>query len=164
MTRQALVMSLLSPIEEPFSHNCLLIGDSCAFSQISNHHALLCGWKAANVITVALINHQYNREGVSDYLDWWKKNFYETQRAPRADIFEILTGEEINFIFSFFKEPIPPARNDKDATKNINDAMIGIMPFVKKERPELFNKMSSYMAKDPEDTWKEHRKAGILPK
>jgi flavin-dependent dehydrogenase len=164
LTRQALVLNLLSPIEEPFSENCLLIGDACAFAQISNHHALLCGWKAANIITVALINRQYDREGVSEYLDWWKKNFFETQRTPRADIFETLETEEINFLFSLFKEPIPAARRDTDAEKNINDAMARIMPLVKKERPELFSKMSNYMAKPPEETWEEHRKSGFPPK
>jgi flavin-dependent dehydrogenase len=164
MSRQALVMSLLSPIGEPFSQNCLLIGDACAFAQISNHHALLCGWKAANAVTVALIDHKYDREGVSGYLEWWKQNFYETHRTPRADVFESLEGEEINYLFSLFREPVPAARDDKGAAKNISEAMAGIMPVVKKERPDLFDRLSSYMAKPPDDTWEEHRKAGIAPK
>jgi len=162
--RQSLVMSLLSPIEEPFAQNCLLVGDACSFAQISNHHAMLCGWKAANVITVALINHQYDREGISEYLNWWKKNFYGTPRTPRADIFETMEPQEINYLFSLFKEHIPAAREDKDAEKNMNEAMGKIMPLVKKERPELFERMSGYMAKPPEETWEEHRKAGFPPK
>lgn len=162
--RQALVMNLLSPIEEPFSQNCLLIGDACAFAQISNHHAILCGWKAANVITVALINHQYNREGVAEYLDWWKRNFYLTYQTPRVDIFEILEAEEINFLLSLFEEPIPAAKSDTEAAQNIKDAYFKIMPLVKRERPELFDKLTNYLAKPAEETWEEHRKAGIQVK
>jgi hypothetical protein len=164
ISQQALVMSLLSPIKEPFSQNCLLIGDACAFAQISNHHALLCGWKAANAVTVALIDHAYDENGIAGYLEWWKNNFYETHRTPRADVFELLGGEEINYLFSLFQDPVPAARDDEGAAKNVNEAMARIMPVVKKEKLDLFTRLSSYMAKPPEETWEEHRKAGIQPK
>ena len=164
ISQQALVMSLLSPVEEPFSQNCLLIGDACAFAQISNHHALLCGWKAANAVTVALIDHAYDKNGIAGYLEWWKNNFYETHRTPRADVFELLGGEEINYLFSLFQDPVPAARDDEGAAKNVNEAMARIMPVVKKEKLDLFTRLSSYMAKPPEETWEEQRKAGIQPK
>jgi flavin-dependent dehydrogenase len=163
-SRQALILNLLSPIKEPFSQNCLLIGDACAFAQISNHHALLCGWKAAHAITLALIDHKYNKDGISGYLDWWKKIFFETHHTPRADVFESMEGEEINYLFSLFKEPIPAARDDKEAEKNMNEAMARIMPAVKKDRPDLYGRLSGFMSKPPDETWEEHRKAGFPPK
>ena len=160
----ACVLSLMSPIAEPFAENCLLIGDASCFAQVSNHHALLCGWKAAHTVTVALINHTYGKNGVTDYLNWWKKNFFDSASPVRADLFETLEREEINYLFSLFKDPIPAAMDAEQAKKYANEAMAGIMPELKKGRPDLFSRMAAHMAKPPVETWEEKRKAGFAPK
>jgi len=140
----------------------LLIGDAAGFAQISNHNAILCGWKAANTVTVSLINRTLGKEGVSGYLDWWNKNFYDNSYsiAP-INPTETLTREEVNFYFSLFKEPLPPALSVEEMRKVIGETMAKIMPQLQAQRPDILAKMENLWKVPPEETWAERRKAGF---
>jgi len=156
------VLNLCSPISEPFKDNVLLIGDAAAFAQISNHNAILCGWKAANTITVALIKRTLGKEGVSGYLEWWNKNFYDSSfTVPPIDPNETLTREEINFYFSLFKEPLPAALSAEEMRKVMGEAMAKIMPQLKAQRPDILAKMENLRKMPPDETWAERRKTGF---
>ena len=156
------VLSLSSPISEPFKDNVLLIGDAAAFAQISNHNAILCGWKAANTITVALIKRTLGKEGVSGYLEWWNKNFYDSSfTVPPIDPNETLSRDEINFYFSLFKEPLPAALSAEEMRKVMGEAMAKIMPQLKAQRPDILAKMENLRKMPPDETWAERRKTGF---
>ena len=155
------VLNLFSPIAEPFKDNVLLIGDACVFGQISTHNAILSGWKAANTITYSLINHTRGREGISEYLEWWKKNFYDPYHAPPIDFMDILTREEVNFVFSLFNDPIPASVRVEDAKKVMAEAMTKIMAPLQAQRPDIFTKIKNLRKKPSEDTWAERRKTGF---
>jgi len=156
------ILNLFSPIVEPFKDNVLLIGDAAGFAQISNHNAILCGWKAANTVTVSLINRTLGKEGVSGYLEWWNKNFYDnTFSVPPIDPTETLTREEINFYFSLFTEPIPAALSSEEMRRVIGEAMAKIMPQLQAQRPDILAKMENLRKLPPEETWAGRRKAGF---
>jgi flavin-dependent dehydrogenase len=156
------ILNLLSPIIEPFKDNVLLIGDAAGFAQISNHNAILCGWKAANTITVSILNRKLGKEGVSGYLEWWNKNFYDSNfSVPPIDQNETLTRDEINFYFSLFKEPLPAALSSEELRKVIGEAMTKIMPQLNSQRPDIFAKLESLRKVSPEETWAVRRKAGF---
>jgi hypothetical protein len=155
------IMNLFSPIIEPFKDNVLLIGDAAACAQISNHNAILCGWKAANTVTVSLINRTLGKEGVSGYLEWWNKNSYSSFSVPPISPTDILTREEVNFYFSLFKEPLPAALSLEEMQMVIGEAMAKIMPQLKAQRPDILAKMENSQKVPPDEAWAERKKAGF---
>jgi len=155
------VVNLLSPIIEPFKDNVLLIGDAAACGQVSNHNAILCGWKAANTVTVSLINRTSGKEGVSGYLEWWDKNSYSSFSVPPVDPTDTLNREEVNFFFSLFKEPLPAALSPEEMQKTFSEAMAKIMPQLKAQRPDIMAKMENLQKVPPDESWAERRKAGF---
>jgi flavin-dependent dehydrogenase len=56
--------ALRSPVSEPYKDNVLLVGDSAWFGEAEITGSMMCGWKAAHAITVALRDNQPNRQGV----------------------------------------------------------------------------------------------------
>jgi len=122
---------------------------------------IVSGWKAANTITYSLINHTRGREGVSEYLEWWKKNFYDPHHLPPVDFMDILTREEVNFVFSLFKDPIPASARVEDAKKVMAEAMAKIMAPLQTQRPDIFTKITKLRKVTPEETWAERRKLGF---
>ena len=61
------VINLLSPIKEPCKDNVLFVGDSTWVMEVTNAAAILFGWKAANAVTLALLDGKINKEGISSY-------------------------------------------------------------------------------------------------
>jgi flavin-dependent dehydrogenase len=156
------ILNFLSPIIEPFKDNVLLIGDAAAFGQISNHNAILSGWKAANTLTVSLTNRTLGKEGVSGYIEWWNSNFYDKNFSiPPTDFLDTLTREEVNFYFSLFTEPLPPFSGYEEMQKIFGEAMAKIMPQLKAQRPDILTKMKNLKEVPPEETWAERRKSGF---
>jgi hypothetical protein len=140
----------------------LLIGDAAAFGQISNHNAILSGWKAANTLTVSLTNRTLGKEGVSGYIEWWNSNFYDKNFSiPPTDFLDTLTREEVNFYFSLFTEPLPPFSGYEEMQKIFGEAMAKIMPQLKAQRPDILTKMKNLKEVPPEETWAERRKSGF---
>jgi len=156
------ILNFFSPIIEPFKDNVLLIGDAAAFGQISNHNAILSGWKAANTITVSLINRTLGKEGVSGYLEWWNKNFYDiTYSIPPVEFTDILSREEVNFYFSLFKEPLPAFSGYEEMQRVFSEAMAKIMPQLQAQQPAILTKMKDLRKVSPAKTWAERSNSGF---
>lgn len=156
------ILNFFSPIIEPFRDNVLLIGDAAAFGQISNHNAILSGWKAATTITVSLINHTVGREGVLSYLEWWNKNFYSKDFSiPPPEFLEQLSRDEVNFYFSLFKEPLPAFSDYEEMQKIFSEAMAKIMPQIQAQRPDILKKMKNLRKVSSEKAWAERKKTGF---
>jgi hypothetical protein len=113
-------------------------------------------------VTVSLINRTLGKEGVSGYLEWWNKNFYDNSfSVPPIDVTDTLTREEINFYFSLFNEPLPAALSSEEMRRVFSEAMAKIMPQLKAQRPDILAKMENLRKVAPEETWAERRKAGF---
>jgi flavin-dependent dehydrogenase len=138
-------------IAEPYRSNVLIIGDAAWGPQVGIAHAMIFGWKAANAVTMALCEKKFNKEGISSYLDWWKKNYcerYDYSLVFRRAFSGFLAEDEFNYFLNLFKEPVDFHLNGFNLLvytheKHMIMKMKEIMPIIKRERPEIFAKLHS---------------------
>ncbi len=136
--------------------------DAAAFGQISTHNAVLCGWKAANTITVSLINRVFGQEGVAEYLSWWQKNFYnDSFKIPPVELTDTLTRDEVNFYFSLFPEPLPVFDLYEDMQQVLGEVMAKIMPQIQSNHPEIVLKIQKLKQMSAEESWSERSELGF---
>lgn len=140
--------NVFSPIYEPYRDNTLLIGDAAWCQEIEISGAILCGWKAANAITVALADGQVNRQGIEPYLDWWKKSV-----ADRHDFRDylrpftmpaVMADEDIDFLFSAVKGPLRSTLHAFTGGEILTAAIQELIPMIQKKRPRLFEKIVQF--------------------
>jgi len=155
------VGNLYSPIAEPFKDNVLLVGDAVYSPQISINGGMLCGWKAANAVVLAMLEGKRNREGVMGYLSWWKKDIIDRFPYAGGNFMEALEDHEADYLFSLFKEPLPATLDPTTAGKYMQEQMINIMPTISAEHPEILQKLQAFQAKTSEEKYAERQKSGF---
>ena len=162
------VSNILFPIQDPFKDNVLLIGDATWMMEFSNMAALCCGWKAAHTITLAVTDHKPNREGISNYLEWWEKYFYGPygtyEFGPMAGgggiLQSFLSPEEIDYLASLVKAPFRPTINFFILFREIGRVYAELFPKIQEEKPEILEKLFEMKGKLKE-ICEEIRKAGF---
>jgi hypothetical protein len=127
--------------------------------------ALCSGWKAANSVTIAINDSKINKEGISSYFEWWEKYFYGPygtyEFGSGADeLLNTLTGEEIDYMVSLVKEPLPATMNFFTLFSQIGTTFAGFFPTIQEERPELMEKLIE-MRSDMESQLDAQIKAGF---
>lgn len=139
------VTSLWSPVSEPYKDNVILVGDSTWFGEAEITGSMMCGWRAANAVTVALRDNKPDREGILNYIEWWKKSYPEfddyrnfMMLAPFRLMF---SEEELNYLYSLFKSPLRSTLNPFLVVRLIKSALEPMMPQVQKEMPSLVEKL-----------------------
>ena len=138
--------NMLSHIENPYKDQVILISDAVWCAEAEMTGAVISGWKAANAVTYALVEGKISREGVKSYIDWWrgevieKYNYQDMLR--NAALPYVLTPDEIDFMFSLIKEPLPSIFDPYETPKLIAGALAEVMPIIAKERPAMFQKLS----------------------
>ncbi len=139
---------IFTPISEPYKNRVLLAGDTGSTQELENSGAMISGWKAGNAIATALREEGIGLEsrGISDYIDWWKTTYIEGCRHEDylmnfALPYVIDKEEELNYIFSLIKGPLPPCWNPYAATKHLGQLVQGMIPTIQKERPEILQKL-----------------------
>jgi hypothetical protein len=125
--------NVYSPIREPYSKNTL---------------AILCGWKAANAVTVALADGKINREGIEPYIDWWKKSV-----ADKHDFRDylrpftmpaVMTNEDIDFLFDSVRGPLRSTLHAFTGGEILTAAIQELIPIIQNKRPLLFKKIVQF--------------------
>jgi digeranylgeranylglycerophospholipid reductase len=138
--------NMLSHIENPYKDQVILISDAVWCAEAEMTGAVISGWKAANAVTYALVEGKISREGVKSYLDWWREEViekYNDQDMMRnVALPYVLTPDEIDFMFSLIKEPLPSIFDPYETPKLIAGALAEVMPIIAKERPAMFQKLS----------------------
>lgn len=146
------VANIYSPIHEPFKDNVLLVSDAANTLQVTNKGALICGWKAGNAVSRAFYNNTLNKEGVRDYLNWWKESYcdfdYTIPFPLRGNLGAILSNEELCYFFSLFREPLPFTSNPFRGARNMSKVMKKIIPLINKEKPEIIHKLTRFKTGD----------------
>jgi len=139
------VTSIWSPASEPYRDNVLLVGDSAWSVEAEITGSMMCGKKAANAVTVALRDNKPNREGVLNYIEWWKKSYPEfddyrnfLMGIPFSFIF---SEEEANYLYSLFKSPLRSTLNPFLVVRLLKEALRPMMSQVQKEMPSLIEKL-----------------------
>lgn len=142
---QSAIMSMWSPVSEPYKDNVLLVGDSAWFGEAEITGSIMCGWKAANSVTVALKDNMPGREGVLDYIEWWKKSYPEFEDYRNFMLLSpfrlIFSEEELIYLFGLFKSPLLSSFSPFKIVKLVKQALEPMMPQIKEEMPSVFEKL-----------------------
>ena len=157
------VVNLLSPIQEPFKDNMLFVGDSAWLMEISNPFAIMCGWKAANVVTLAVLDGKLNKEGIASYLQWWKDKFYgphgQVEFKP-LHLHDYLDAEAIDYLAGLVKEPLISTMNFYKLFGTIGSTYAQLFPVIQEERPDVMEKLMC-IANEMDEIEEKARKAGF---
>jgi len=157
--------NMWSTIVEPFKDNVLLVGDAIWTQESENTGALLSGGKAANAVTYALLQGKPNRDGISSYLDWWKKTFVEAH--PRDMIMDdyvlgvILDNDQINYLFSLLNVVMPPSMLPYTLARYIGEAIGEVVPILQKEKPEILVALGRMQQETPDQILAKQVEAGV---
>ena len=140
------VLALWSPVAEPYKDNVLLVGDAAWFSEAEITGSMMCGWRAANAITVALRDNKPDREGVRSYSDWWQKSYpgFDDYRnflmiMPFCRLF---SEKELNYLYSLFTAPLPPNNNPFQVVRMVKEALRPVRTKIENEMPSLAHKLA----------------------
>ena len=138
--------NMLSHIENPYKDQVILVSDAVWSAEAEMTGAVISGWKATNAVTYALVEGEISREGVKSYLDWWREEVIEKYNyrdmLRNAALPYVLTPDEIDFMFSLIKEPLPSIFDPYETPKLIGGALAEVMPIIAKERPAMSQKLS----------------------
>ena len=138
--------NMCSHIVDPYKDQVMLVSDAAWCQEAEMTGAVISGWKAASAVTCALTEGKVSREGVSDYLDWWREeviNKYDYRDMIRNAVLPyVLTPDEIDFIFSLIKKPLPNIFDPYETPKLIGGALSEVMPVIAKEKPRIIKKLN----------------------
>ena len=157
------VVNVLSPVREPYKDNVLFIGDSAWLMELSNSFAILSGWKAANVITLAIMDGKINKEGIDPYLEWWEKKFYEPYGSGEfkpIEIQDFLSADDIDYLAGLIKEPLVSTLNFYTMINTLGTTFAELFPIIQEERPEVMEKLMQ-IVNQMDEIEEKARKAGF---
>ena len=144
--KRCAVISMWSPAREPFKDNVVFVGDTVWFAEAENSGALISGHKAANAVCKALHMDKPNREGVMDYIDWWKRNWPETHDyrdfVCYPVFFNLFTEDELNYLHKIIVQKLPWTLNPFKLYGNIVRAVEPLMEQIKREKPLMAKKLA----------------------
>jgi len=137
-----------SPVIEPYKDRVLLAGDVGSTQELEITGAMISGWKAGQAVATAVLEENLGLQvqGISQYLDWWKKayiNYYSHEDYMRGMALPYLlrTNEEIDYVFGLIQETLPACWNPYTGSKAMAQGMAKALPIIQKERPEIIQKL-----------------------
>lgn len=146
--KRCAVISAWGPAPEPYKDNILFVGDSCWFAEAENTGALLSGHRAANAACEALHRGKPDRDGVMNYITWWKKNWPETHNYKDflcyAVFFRIFTEEELNYLHRVIDQKLFWSINPFNLYGHIVRGMKPHMEKIRREQPGLARKLDMF--------------------
>ena len=144
--KRCAVISMWSPVREPFKDNVVFVGDTVWFAEAENSGALLSGHKAANAICKALHVGKPDREGVMDYIEWWKRNWPETHDYRNfvcyPVFFNLFNEDELNYLHKIITRKLPWSLNPFKLYGSIVKALTPHMEQIKKDKPLMAQKIA----------------------
>jgi flavin-dependent dehydrogenase len=141
--RNSAILNFWSPVEDPYCDNVLLIGDAAWSIEAEITGSIMCGWKAANALTLALRDNKPTREGVETYLAWWKESFlhYDYKGYLRSlAMLYVLDADDVRYVYSLLDKPLPCTLNPHKLEELMNAAILERVPAIQSERPEILEK------------------------
>ena len=140
----ACVVNMLSPIQDPFKDNVLFVSDAAWIMEISNPFAIMCGWKAANAVTLAVLDGKLNREGITSYLQWWEERFYgphgQVEFKP-IHLDDYLDADAIDYLAGLVTEPLMSTMNFYTLFGTLGSTFGELFPRIQEERPDVMEKL-----------------------
>ena len=140
----ACVVNMLSPIKDPFKDNVLFVSDAAWIMEISNPFAIMCGWKAANAVTLAVLDGKLNREGIESYMQWWEERFYgphgQVEFKP-IHLDDYLDADAIDYLAGLVPEPLMSTMNFYTLFGTLGSTFGELFPRIQEERPDVMEKL-----------------------
>jgi flavin-dependent dehydrogenase len=157
----ACVLNLFQPLSSPCRDNIFIVGDAAWLGQTSNSHAALTGARAAECISATLQNRCSTDEACQQYRAWWEENFINYSKVPGGgNIFEELSRDEIDELFSYMPTEIPGSMEPRKAKQLMGALFQKLMPEIQQKSPALVQRIVSIQQKTVDDAWAEKRKQG----
>jgi len=139
------VTNIWSPVSEPYKDKVILVGDSAWFGEAEITGSMMCGWKAANAVTVALRDNKPDKEGVVNYIEWWKKSFPKFDDYRNFMMFIpfrlMFSEEELKYLYGLFKNPLRSTLNAYLVVRLIKSSLEPMIPQIQKEMPSIVKKL-----------------------
>ncbi|MCX8042677.1 MAG: FAD-dependent monooxygenase [Desulfobacterota bacterium] len=157
----ACVLNLFYPISKPCTITMCIVGDGAWFGQTSNSHAALTGIQAVNCIAKALGSKCSWEEAVEHYNGWWQRRFYTTWQEPGVNVFEFLTREEIDELFSCLPKAIPGSMEPGKAKRLMGTLFQHIGTVLQEKNPHLFERILAVQQQPLERIRGEKQNRGI---
>jgi flavin-dependent dehydrogenase len=144
------VVNMHVPMQDPFRDNVLVISDAAWLMEVSNAVAIVCGWKAANAVTLALLDNKPDREGLASYLDWWQKYFYEPYGEmdfKPIELQDFFNADDLDYLVGLVKEPRIPTMDFYKLLGTIGNTYGELFPVIGEERPDVMAKLMGVLEK-----------------
>ncbi len=142
--RTACVVTLMSPLENPYQDNILFIGDACWRREMSNVGSLCSGWKAGTVVARALNEGAIHEEGLREYLDWYEEHYYGPfgkRKQGGRDFTQYLTPEDIDYLAGLPDEEFPQTMDIFRVVNCIGKTYADLLTRIYDERPDTMDRM-----------------------
>ena len=160
--RSACILNLMEPLKNPCRDNVFIVGDGAWFGQTSNTHAALTGAKAVECIHTALHNRLSGDEVYLPYRSWWTENFVNYIKVPGgANMFELLTADEIDEFFSYMPDEIVASMEPKKAGQLLAAFFQKLLPVIQSKNPALVQKIAAIQQQTTDEAWQEKQKTGF---
>ena len=162
LRKSACVLNLMSPLTNPCRDNVFVIGDGAWFGQTSNTHAALTGAKAVECIHNALRKSLSGDAVYLPYRTWWTENFVNYLKVPAgANMFELLTADEIDEFFSYMPGEIVASMEPKKAGLLLGAFFAKLLPGIQQKNPALVQKIAAIQKLTTDEAWQDKQKAGF---
>ena len=145
-----------TPIVNAHKGRVLIAGDVGAIIEKTNPGSLICGWKAGHAVALALQEERLGLEvtAISQYDDWWREAYidffnHDAYMKTWSLPFLLNTDEDLDYLFSLVKEPLPPCFHPYNYRKHFGKVIKAVMPTIERDRPEIaakFRKMGMPIA------------------
>ena len=153
--RQACIRNFWAPLSQPFQDNVLFVGDGPWSQEAEMTGAIMCGWKAANAVAVALRDNKLDRDGIAGYLEWWNKSFPEFHDYKdffgQVVMMDQFTKEDVNYLFNIIQDSLPFTLNPYKMAQRWGEFFFKLMPTIQAERPELVTKLQKMKSRPLEE-------------
>ena len=163
--RTSCVSNIYSTIPMPFKNNVIIAGDAAWMQECAIGGALMMGWKAGNAVTLAIKQNQINKEGVSDYINWYAKDLigrYGTGGGSGLDFNDYFTAEDMDYLASIIEKPLRATLDFYTVYRGIGKAYLDQFPRIQDERPDIMEKLFSIRNVHPEVGLQKRRRNGFL--
>ncbi|MCX5894589.1 MAG: hypothetical protein NTZ51_01975, partial [Proteobacteria bacterium] len=127
--------------------------------------ALMMGWKAGNSVSLAVKQKQINKEGVSDYINWYTKELigrYGLGGGSGIDFKDYFTAEDMDYLASVIQNPQRATLDFYTIYRTIGKIYLEQFPRIQDERPDIMEKLFSIRSVHPENGLAKRRRNGFL--
>lgn len=151
------VLNFYTPILEPVAGKVMIVGDAASFIEVYVQGAIMYAFRAAKAAAKEL----KEGNGLGDYVRYWKDS-YEYHSVEKRDEacrtalgIPTLTDDELDYLFALLEtQKIRSYYDEFDAPKHIIAAIRNHLPRIRKDRPDLAEKIDGLFKASVEEILK----------